>query len=367
MNRDSVIRLIGTDNYNKAKYFKSTIVYGINEVKYFNSIINYNKIKGYKNVKKIIYLLTPQHGNMGDQAIAYATNKFLKDKFSDYEVLEFNRDEIYNYGKAIKMILNPDDLIVLHGGGNIGNLYLVEERPRRFIIKKFNGNKIVSMTQTISFTNDKEGKSELKRTKKIYNNHNSLTLIAREQTSYEIMQKEIDNAEIIINPDIVMYLYGMYDFNKDNRTNIMTCLRSDKESILGNKKDIFIEELNRNYNNTFNYDTVIDKTITKDIRENELKAMFDKFLKSKVVITDRLHGMVFCVITKTPCIVTKSLDHKVAGTYQWVKDLNYIKMVNDLNFNKIKPIIHELSCLEEVNEINLKDMYFNTLRERLSL
>lgn len=147
----------------------------------------------------------------------------------------------------------------------------------------------------------------------------------------------------------------------------MTCLRNDKESIQGKAKDIFINRLNETYKNVFNYDTVIDKVVTVENREEELKAMFNEFRKSKVVITDRLHGMVFCAITKTPCIVTKSLDHKVTGTYQWLKELNYIRLVDKLDFDSIKPLIDKLSNLEKINEIDFKKLYFNKLRKKLFL
>lgn len=351
---------------------KGTIVKLIGEknggvIKYYFSFSNYNKLKQYKDTKKIIYLLSPIHGNMGDQAIAFATDKFLKDNFKDYKVLEFRISDVYDYGGAIKRILNKDDIIFLHGGGNMGNLYMNEENSRRLIISKFKYNKIISMPQTMSFTNDEEGRRELQRTKKVYNKHKDLTLIAREKYSYDMMKKEIKNAKVINNPDIVTYLHDMFEFDKENRIRIMTCLRSDKEGILGQDKDIFINELNKAYKDVFNYDTVVNKVIKKDTREKELNLMFDEFRKSKVVITDRLHGMIFCVITKTPCIVAKSLDHKVTGTYEWFKDLNYIKFVGKLDFNSVKPIIDELSDLENLNEINFKEIYFDKLREKLAL
>ena len=93
--------------------------------------------------------------------------------------------------------------------------------------------------------------------------------------------------------------------------------------------------------------------------------MLNKFLSAKVVITDRLHGMVFAVITKTPCIITKSLDHKVPGTYKWIKNLNYIKMIDDLEFEKIENIIDNFLNLEKVNEINFKEIYFEKLKENV--
>lgn len=334
---------------------------------YYLGIRYYSLFKEYKSLKKIYYLSTPSHGNMGDQAIAEASIKFFKDKFPEYKVIEVYREDVNRYARAIKWTLNPDDLIFIIGGGNMGNLYVWEESTRRQIIKTFKHNPVISMTQTITFTDDAEGQAELEKTKFIYNSHPNLSLIAREQNSYEKMNEIFTNANILINPDIVLYLFNQFEYEKDKRTRIMSCLRSDKESILGSQKEALIDYLKREYNNYFEYDTVIPGRVERNERSTKLEQMFQEFKQSKVVITDRLHGMVFCAITKTPCIVTKSLDHKVTGTYEWLKNLNYIRMVNSLDVDTIKPLIEELINLDELTTINLEKGYFDTLRKGLGV
>lgn len=328
-------------------------------------IKNKNIFKEYKNKKKLIYMLVPSHGNIGDQAIAIATLRYFNDNFNEFDIIEIYREDTYKYIKAIQEVINDDDIIMLHGGGNMGNLYPVEEKDRRAIISAFPKNKIISMTQTMSFTDDEQGRKELKKTKTIYNKHKDLTLIAREEKSYEIMKREFNIKNIVLNPDIVLYLNNKLDTKDKKRNRVMTCLRSDKESILGSKRDIFISKLNESYKDVFNYDTVVYKTLKGNERFNELNDMFEKFMLSKVVITDRLHGMVFAAITKTPCIVTKSLDHKVIGTYSWIKDLNYIKLVDTLEFENIKPLIDELLELKEFTEVDLNTLYFDKLKEKI--
>ena len=164
---------------------------------------------------------------------------------------------------------------------------------------------------------------------------------------------------------MVLSLFNDYPILKNDRKGIMTCLRNDKEGVLGEKKEILIDKLKKNYSNIINYDTVVDKVILKEEREYEINEMLNKFKKCKVVITDRLHGMVFAAITKTPCIVTKSLDHKVTGTYEWIKDLNYIKLVDNLEFDNIRVLIDELIQLKESNEIVFKNDIFNQLKTKL--
>lgn len=337
----------------------------INKIKCFNSFIYYDKFSKYKDVKKIICINTPVHGNMGDHAIVYSTEKFFKDNFKEYKILEIYREDLYKYIKAIKKVVNKDDIIVSVGGGNMGNLWIEEERDRRFVIENFMENRIISMPQTISFTEDENGRRELQKTQKVYNLNKNLTIIAREKKSYEIMKNKFYNCNVILNPDTVLYLNDIFNGIEKERKYIMTCLRNDKEGILGNLRDKLVKKLSSEYKEVFHYDTVINRGILKENREKELFDMFNKFLESKIVITDRLHGMVFSAITKTPCIVTKSLDHKVTGTYEWIKGLNYIKLVDNLEYEEIKPLIEELVNLKEYTKIDLNKEYFSKLKNKL--
>ena len=50
-----------------------------------------------------------------------------------------------------------------------------------------------------------------------------------------------------------------------------------------------------------------------------------------MVVTDRLHGMVFAAISGTPCIVFSNYNHKVQGTYEWIKYLPYIKYAESVS------------------------------------
>ena len=99
---------------------------------------------------------------------------------------------------------------------------------------------------------------------------------------------------------------------------------------------------------------------------NRLECVRNKlqeFADSKIVITDRLHGMVFATITGTPCVVFSNYNHKVKGTYDWIKYLDYIKFaetadealkyipellkMKDCKFDNT-PLIKEFDKLEEV-------------------
>ena len=157
-------------------------------------------------MKKVVLFGVPAHGNIGDAAITVAEEKFIKDNLSEFEYISVLEDDIEEKVKEFKEILMEEDLILLHGGGNLGDKYISLEEKRRLIIESFPNNKIILMPQTIHFSDTARGKEELEKTKKIYNNHKDLTLVAREKISFEIMKREFTNANVILTPDIVMYL-----------------------------------------------------------------------------------------------------------------------------------------------------------------
>ena len=87
-----------------------------------------------------------------------------------------------------------------------------------------------------------------------------------------------------------------------------------------------------------------------------------------MMVTDRLHGMIFAAITSTPCIVVTSKSPKVKGVYEWIKHLPYIKLVENLNdldeaINSIlaiehpkfdnQKIIEEFERMAETIKVNL--------------
>lgn len=155
--------------------------------------------------KKIWIFDACDYGNLGDQAILYAQIKYLKKIFPNHRILISPISRFSQIQKNISKITKHEDLIFLQGGGNLGNYYLRAENIRREIVTLLPENKIILFPQTIYFSNDANGQKELLITKQIYNKHKHLLLIAREETSYNVMQKNF-NCPIILLPDIVLLL-----------------------------------------------------------------------------------------------------------------------------------------------------------------
>ncbi|MCB2353216.1 glycosyltransferase [Clostridium estertheticum] len=330
----------------------------LNKIKYIKL-----KGKGYKETKylyetkveqkRIFIIGTPNHGNLGDHAIAYAEEKILKDNFKDFIIIEIVTADIIKHIKNLKKNVKKDDIFALQGGGNLGDEYIWEEEGRRKIISEFKDNKIILFPQSIYFKETVIGETELSKTKTIYNEHKNLIMVAREETSYNIMKETFVNSKVILTPDIVLYLNETYP--KLERKGVLLSLRQDKEGLLtSQQKDNIRSEAQSNFDKiiitdtvdvfTTHEDKILQYMINLNQREKRLKAKWKQFKEVEVVITDRLHGLVFCAITSTPCIVIANYNHKVKDTYAWLKDLNYIKFVNDVE--EIPGLIKELKRIE---------------------
>lgn len=309
-----------------------------------------------KEDKKIVMALAADYGNLGDIAITYAQKEFLLKNFKEYKIIEVLINDTYTSMKSLKKIVGEEDIISVIGGGNFGNIYSDIEGIRQFFIKKFPKNKIVCFPQTIDFTNDTEGRKKFKKAIKIYGNHKNLVLFAREEKSYKIMKENFKNNKVYLVPDIVLSLNKQEP--KENREKITICFRNDKENkMTNNEKEKLVEMLRKKYkNDVIMQDTHIgDVKINKEEREKYLEKIWTTFRKSKLVLTDRLHGMIFCAITGTPCIAFPNSNGKIEGTYnKWLKNISYIQLAtkdNDLNIQIEKLLnIGNTNVVEKVEE-----------------
>ena len=302
----------------------------ISNILYFFS--SYFKIlfKLYKNKdrKKIVLLEMPTYSNLGDQAIALAETKFFEEKFEDCFLIEISVTKYTWYKKALKRIINKNDLIALVGGGNFGDEYSEIENQRLDIIKSFSNAKIVIFPQTIFYSNTENGKNSLRMMKNAIDNHKNLLLITREQCSYDFAISNF-SANVELYPDIVLFLHNKIDADVSRETKCLLCLRDDVE-----KKVSIDSEIQNEISNCFDFvsftDTICKERFSVEKREFILNKKWREFYSSQLVVTDRLHGMIFSVITNTPCIALPNYNYKIRSFYQtWLKNIELIQFAND--------------------------------------
>ena len=265
-------------------------------------------------------MLAADYGNLGDIAIAYAQNKFLKDNFPDHTIVVVPISQTYRKIKSLKKKMNKDDIVTITGGGNMSDMYEDIEEQRRFVIKKFPNNRIISFPQTMNFSHTEVGENELTKTQSIYNAHGNLTIFARERKSYKAMKRLFHKCRVLLAPDIVLYLNKLDQQKQRDTSKLIICLRDDEE-VTSSAARRAVSDIIPRYPHVLSLDTVINANkISPQKGRRELQRLWGQFASAGLVVTDRLHGMIFCAITNTPCIALNNSNRKVQGVFnEWIK------------------------------------------------
>ena len=276
------------------------------------------------------FLLEQGHNNIGDIAIGIAERRFFEKYYPNIPKHYIYETVYTRYRREIAEQIRPGDVIILRGGGSIGNT-VQHEKHREEIIDKYTKNLIVSMPQTMCFPDTKKGKREKKTASKVYAGNRNLLLVAREEKSYLDMQEAFSKTRIILTPDIVMSIDCSDEIKK--RDGILLCFRSDWEKNISKDEIQTIERIcNALTGNVMHTDMYSEERfVSLKKREEVFKRKVEQFKRASLVVTDRLHGMVFSAISGTPCIALSNYNHKVRETYKWLRNLPYISFCESVD------------------------------------
>ena len=313
-------------------------------------------LNNYKGVKKTILIGLPEYDNLGDIAIGYAEINFLSKHLPvGYKLLCITENNFFKYFSSIKNVVTQDDIIFIQGGGNFGNQYPDQEKLRRKILDNFT-NLTILCPSTFFMTN-----KSISGYAKYYSSKN-LILFARERYSYELMSVYFKNKCYLV-PDMV--LSTVPELQAKERKGIALCFRFDMEKSITREQVEQIKAILFEYTDMLDrFDTCISQNVSINDYKVKLYECWNEVAKHKLIITDKLHMMIFCVITKTPCIALSNYNHKIKGVYEYLKDLNYIRFCDSEGL--FRTIIDELLNLDcnRLELLNLNDSY-NQLRKIL--
>lgn len=120
----------------------------------------------------------------------------------------------------------PSAVILLHGGGNFGNLWKGHQRFRRRIAEKYPDNRIVILPQTVWYTDEAVMKSDAGA----LGRHPDLTICARDTRSYAILRENFSNPVLLL-PDsaFCIPLPELRRYGAGQREGTLFIERRDKE------------------------------------------------------------------------------------------------------------------------------------------
>lgn len=284
--------------------------------------------------RRFVLIGTPHHGNLGDHAIAFAEVEFLKGIHPNAALDIITEADYWKFKASLSKQLKKDDVILLHGGGNLGNLYPYAEAVRQDVLKRFKANPTVMFPQTVHFTSDKKGLKAKRTATTIYKNKSCFAAFARESVSYPILAELVGTQHAFLVPDIALSLTHLLPF-RQKRSGALLCLRNDIEKTLSQKEETLIaSSLSRRFSSTFKTDTVVPQFCSFTKAEQCLRELLLRFASAEIVVTDRLHGMIFAALTRTPCIAMPNFNHKINGVAAWLSDIpsiHYLKDISELD------------------------------------
>lgn len=280
-----------------------------------------------ENGRCIFLLATPCHGNLGDHAIVNAEYELLEDLGFSSQLIEITNNEYKKYKSIIRQQVIDNDVILVDGGGNLGTLWPWEDDKISEIIETYHKNKVIVFPQTCYYSDDEKGKARLENNRKVYASNKKALITLRDKKSYNFFQDQFPEANSVYVPDIVLFS----NFCKQtSRNGVMLCFRKDKEKVVSDGVVQAIKELLKENSLSWSEtDTVIPKRVVYSNRGRELNKKLAEFSRASLVITDRLHGMIFAAITGTPCIAVDNISKKVSGVHQWINYLDYVKICKD--------------------------------------
>lgn len=272
----------------------------------------------------VLMLATPVHGNLGDQAIVVSEQEFLKKCGIDKrQIIEVDNELVLARMANIQKTVNNNDLLILDGGGNIGTLWPNEDNKIISIINSFKNNRIIVFPQTCFYESGCHYR--ILRTKRALTSHEDLHIFLRDEKSFSLFVKLYPGVNCSLTPDIVLSLKPNISQKKKKR--ILICKRADKESSLDSDPSLQLKTEFAGFS-VLTFSTVLNKRVTALSRKRHLRYLFRKISTAELVITDRLHALLFSFICSTKCICFDNKSNKVFGALHWVGSESVYKCEN---------------------------------------
>jgi pyruvyl transferase EpsI len=278
--------------------------------------------------RHVFVMLAADYGNVGDLAITYAQVRFLERAFPDATVVPVPISRTVSALKHIRRAAQPDDVVTLIGGGNTGDMYDDIQFLRELVIRSCRRMPVISFPQTVEFSETRYGRWAHRRAAKVYGRHGRMVVMARDTRSLAVLRSTFPVRAVVLSPDVVLTVDATTP--PAERQDVVVALRADMEQALDVQSQAATLELARELGPVRPRDTHVgDVRLGRQAAEETVEAYWADWRGAKVVITDRLHGTIFAVVTGTPCVVLDSGTGKVGQFCRdWLAGMASIRLVD---------------------------------------
>jgi exopolysaccharide biosynthesis predicted pyruvyltransferase EpsI len=138
----------------------------------------------------------PNHNNFGDTLIWQGTRNYLAELGAD---VAYTTD-MFRFDASQMAKSAPRGPILMHGGGNFGDIWPWYQAFREQIVTAHQDRKIVQLSQSIWFDDE----AAAARCNAIMGSHPDYTLLVREQESLERSRRQLPDVRAVYCPDLAL-------------------------------------------------------------------------------------------------------------------------------------------------------------------
>jgi exopolysaccharide biosynthesis predicted pyruvyltransferase EpsI len=270
----------------------------------------------------------PNHSNAGDSAIWLGEFDWLTRHGAE---IVYSCD-IWTYSAEHLRRRVGDGTILLHGGGNLGDLWPAYQAFRERVVDEFPDNRIVQLPQTVHFRDP----DAIERARSAFGAHRDLTLLCRDYVSLEFVRSNFAVRSELC-PDMA-FAIGTLARPRPPEADVLWLARTDLESSQsalsrlpnGVLRTDWLEEewtdaaqenqtiSEQLYWDEENSEPLIDAILTtyeRLARERVLRGC-NTLSRGRVVITDRLHGHILSLLLGIPHVLLDNSYGKVSNFYR---------------------------------------------------
>jgi len=244
----------------------------------------------------------PNHANVGDSAIYLGELAWLRAAGvpePDYVSDVFSHDDDRLRARV------PHGTILIHGGGNVGDLWRRHQALREQVIERFPHHRIIQLPQTIHFENP----AALERAATLFSSHGNFTLLVRDGRSLELARDAL-KCPARSCPDAAFGL-GPLVPGGPATAEVVALARTDKEMPGGGPPTgipVFdwleddrtpLLRLERTLR-SLGTGLWLRQRLRVAVAEQRVRRGCAALGRGRVVMTDRLHGHILCLLMGIP-------------------------------------------------------------------
>ncbi len=311
-------------------------------IKNFRQRIDEILLPLFRNVKKVYLFDFPNHSNIGDNAIYYGEIMFCTCNRLDLNYVETVSTSSV---KRWYVLDKKKGVILLHGGGNFGDIWLPLHEYRLRILSYFRDSKIIQLPQTVFF----KDKKILENTKRVIGQCRDFTLLVRDSKSFEFAKKYFD-CNVFLCPDMAfgIPIEDIMDKISNIESDKILCLkRNDKEDNgiecadecntvedwvnVENKKRV---QLLRKFIRLYSYapskffllNQLLERCFYGLSQELTVAGLTQLNLYD-YIFTNRLHAHIFSLLLGKPHTIVPDKFGKIKNFYYtWTKDIPWVEL-----------------------------------------